>query len=211
MLEFLKYFQLLVLVIYTVLLLTRLATMKFNKGINAISIINNKGIQRFIGIAIVTIINIWVATLLLHVIRPDNNYLPELLDTSIINSAVADIFGIIIIILGLIIYIAAWYKLSNSWRIGLDEQSQATLVTSGVYKISRNPMYVFYSLYLTGTFFINGTIIFLLFAIALAASMHFLILEEEKSLLRTHGDVYDHYLSVTDRYFTWKTPRNYSK
>jgi protein-S-isoprenylcysteine O-methyltransferase Ste14 len=82
----------------------------------------------------------------------------------------------------------------------VDNSQPGALVTQGVFAISRNPIFVFLNLYTAGTFLINGTFIFLIFGVLMAAALHYQILQEERFLLQTYGDSYRSYLNRTARY-----------
>jgi hypothetical protein len=72
-----------------------------------------------------------------------------------------------------------------------------------MFALSRNPIFVFLDLYAFGTFLINGTLGFLLFALVLAGGIHYQILQEENFLQRTYGtatDEFAHFLRYVLRY-----------
>ena len=202
MFSFYIQFQLWVLIIFALLIGVRILYLRFRKGINAVPLIKGKGKQRVLVILTVSLINIWVAALLLYILHPEIQYLPSNLDIMLIDYSPAKVAGVSIISFGLAIYTAAWIALRNAWRIGQDDNMSSGLVTYGIYRVSRNPMYLFYMLYFIGTFLMNGYLIFLVLAAILAITLHHLILEEEKSLFIAYGATYKHYSSVTSRYIT---------
>jgi len=51
-------------------------------------------------------------------------------------------FGVIILLLSLVWIIIAQYQMSNSWRIGIDEENETHLVTKGIFSLSRNPVFL---------------------------------------------------------------------
>ena len=57
----------------------------------------------------------------------------------------------------------------------------------------------FVDLYFIGTFLVNGTVTFLLFAVVVVG-MHYQILQEEAFLRGVHGDAYEAYCRETRRY-----------
>ena len=197
------YFQMSILILFSVLVGGRILYLRFKKGINAVSIVRNKGIQRILGITVVTIINVWVAILLVYILHPEIDFLPFPLNFVLFNSLPCKILGISIICSGLTVYIAAWFALRNDWRIGQDYKHESALITKGIYGISRNPMYLFYDLYFVGSFLINGALVFLILAVLLIINLHCLIIQEEKSLYVTYGNFFRDYSQRTGRYLTW--------
>ena len=201
--NFWDYFQIGILIAFTVLVAGRTIYERIH-GINALALISNDGKQRALGIAAVTVINIWVSILVLHVAHPEITFLPQGLSYTMLNSLSSKIAGTVLIITGLLLYVNAWRSLGNAWRIGNDAESNSPLVKNGAYRISRNPIYLFYSIYFIGPFLINGSAIFLILAICLIIVLHYLILEEEKYLAERHGKLYEDYISHTGRYFTFR-------
>jgi protein-S-isoprenylcysteine O-methyltransferase Ste14 len=163
--------------------------------------------QRILGIAVVTIINVWVAILLIYILHPEIEFLPYPLNLILFDSLPVKILGVSLIFLGMSMYIAAWVALSNYWRIGQDSGYHGELIRKGVYGISRNPMYLFYDLYFVGTFLINGALIFLVLAVLLIVNLHYLIIQEEKFLGLTYGEYFRTYSYQTRRYITWRSLR----
>ena len=153
-------FQLVILVVFSALVVIRILYVKFIKGVNAISIFKNKGKQRVLGITVVSLINLWVAVLLIYTLHPEVTFLLAQFTTILIKYNVSAVIGMVITLLGLVVYILSWVSLKDTWRIGHNGKNKSKLITDGIYGISRNPMYLFYAMYFVGTFFINRTLIF---------------------------------------------------
>jgi protein-S-isoprenylcysteine O-methyltransferase Ste14 len=58
-------------------------------------------------------------------------------------------------------------------------------------------------LWFVGIFLINGTLIFLVFAVLAIAVLHWQILQEEDYLLKLYGQPYRSYCAKAARYFIW--------
>jgi protein-S-isoprenylcysteine O-methyltransferase Ste14 len=108
------------------------------------------------------------------------------------------------IVFAFFVYILAMAALKSSWRLGIDRVHPGQLVTTGIYARSRNPIYLFFNLYMAGTFLINGTPLFLVFAVLTALNLHYQILHEERYLARISGLAYPAYRARTVRYWTWR-------
>ena len=50
--------------------------------------------------------------------------------------------GLILIHLSLLWISVAQYQMSNSWRIGIDENNKTELITKGLFSYSRNPIFL---------------------------------------------------------------------
>src|SRR6266404_5174386 len=128
---------------------------------------------------------------------------PSPLDSQLINSLPAKIAGAALVTSGLVIFGSAYASFGDSWRVGFDEKTPGALVTTGTFALSRNPIYVFLDLWFIGVFLINGTLIFLVFALLAVAVLHRQILQEEEFLVRLYGQPYRSYCAKTGRYFYW--------
>lgn len=111
------------------------------------------------------------------------------------------ISGMVVLISGLLIYASALYSFRESWRIGIDRKKPGKLITTGIFRRSRNPIYISLNLLVFGTFLLQGHFIFLILFICIAISLHIQILQEEKYLLQTYGEAFINYRSVVGRYF----------
>ncbi|MDR0381776.1 MAG: isoprenylcysteine carboxylmethyltransferase family protein [Oscillospiraceae bacterium] len=107
--------------------------------------------------------------------------------------------GIALCAAGLALFAAALVSFGSAWRVGIDKTGDR-LVTSGVFALSRNPIFLFMDMYLFGTFLIYPNLFFLLSFIFSALGLHFQILKEEKSLLSRFGDAYAEYCRKVRRY-----------
>jgi protein-S-isoprenylcysteine O-methyltransferase Ste14 len=114
------------------------------------------------------------------------------------------LLGVLTISIGFAIFFAALRALGSSWRIGIDESHPGRLVTTGIYALSRNPVYTFFDLYFIGTYLVNGTWLFLAFAVLTVLNLHYQILHEERFLASVHGHAYQSYCDRTARYWTWR-------
>lgn len=76
------------------------------------------------------------------------------------------------------------------------------LVVVGLYRFSRNPMYVAVALVLLGWALSFGSTGLLLYALAVVAAFHLrVVLGEEPWLARTHGEQWTQYASRVPRWF----------
>ena len=76
------------------------------------------------------------------------------------------------------------------------------LVISGLYKFSRNPIYLSYFLVLLGYFFFFGHLTLLVYFVLLVIKINlFIIFYEEPVLKKRFGKDFEEYLQKTPRWF----------
>ncbi len=81
----------------------------------------------------------------------------------------------------------------------------STLVTAGLYRFSRNPMYLGLVLALLGWAIVLGNVLCLLLVWAFARTLEVLqIKPEESALLKTFGKVYSDYTHRVNRWIGWR-------
>ncbi|MBW2974959.1 isoprenylcysteine carboxylmethyltransferase family protein [Candidatus Woesearchaeota archaeon] len=108
--------------------------------------------------------------------------------------------GSYIYIIGLLIVLISWKNLGNSTSFGVPKQ-KTILKTNGLYKISRNPMYIGFNLLTMSSIMIQFNIIILIIGIYSIIVYHFIILGEEKFLKKRFGKEYTSYSNKVRRYF----------
>lgn len=111
------------------------------------------------------------------------------------------IIGLFIMILSNIVFILSLLTMKNNWRVGISYDETTTLVTTGIYKISRNPAFLGFDLLYIGLSLIYSNPINILFSIVLIILFDIQIKYEEQSLIAKYGDEYKNYCKKVRRYF----------
>ncbi len=109
--------------------------------------------------------------------------------------------GVVLVLVGFVLTIAAQVSMRSAWRIGVDEAERTTLVTEGLFAYVRNPVF-------TGMLFTALGLVLLVpnlvsvaaFASALAGLEIQVRLTEEPYLLRAHGSAYHSYARRVGRF-----------
>lgn len=109
------------------------------------------------------------------------------------------IAGLVLIHASLIWIAIAQYQMSNSWRIGIDEENKTQLVTKGVFSISRNPIFLGMIVTVFGLFLILPNALSLFLTCSSNIIIQIQIRLEEEFLERQHGQSYQNYKSKTRR------------
>ncbi len=122
-----------------------------------------------------------------------------------IDREIAGIIGGVLIVVGAPIY-AAGRKEFRSFRLtwGL---AKGLLVTTGIYRFSRNPQTVGIVFMCGGVALVGGSGVALLLATALLLGSMVWLPVEEAILQRLHGDEYERYRASTPRCFGWPRDR----
>ena len=202
MTKFFDYFQIAGVVFFLSVFTGITLYMWLIKNINPTTIVfGKKGIPRFVETLLIIEIAVWITEVLLYSLPLGFRIFQPPLDAQLLDSTLLKFIGAALIICGFVIYILALSSIRSSWRMGVDEASPGKLVTKGIFNISRNPIFIFFDLYFIGTFLINGTLIFLIFAIVTFISLHHQMLAEERVLVRIYGQAYKDYCARTGRYF----------
>ena len=108
--------------------------------------------------------------------------------------------GSILGILSIITFLVSVIQMSDSWRAGIPESDKTSLVTSGIYKYSRNPAFLSFDLFYIGFALIFPNIVIGIMTLIAIILFHYQIKEEEKYLKRTFGDDYINYCKKAPRY-----------
>ena len=115
------------------------------------------------------------------------------------NAPGLNLLGAVLLGLGLLIVLISGFNLGSSTRVGLP-QEQTALKTGGLYRFSRNPMYLggFLTCLAAVAWTMNPIIIALVITTALIH--HKIVLAEEKFLGAQFGDAWVEYSSKVRRY-----------
>lgn len=109
------------------------------------------------------------------------------------------IIALILIHLSLLWISVAQYQMSNSWRVGIDENNKTELITKGLFSHSRNPIFLGMIISVAGIFFIlpNALTFFLMLTTYIVIQIQIRL--EEEFLEKQHGEQYLIYKKTTKR------------
>ncbi|WP_085832897.1 methyltransferase family protein [Clostridium merdae] len=101
--------------------------------------------------------------------------------------------GFSIYILGILLFIFS--------VVGFARPDKYGICRSGLFRISRNPMYVAYGVYFLGFVVLTQSILLFLAVLVFQISSHWVILAEERWCTNQFGKEYSEYLKQVRRYF----------
>jgi protein-S-isoprenylcysteine O-methyltransferase Ste14 len=108
--------------------------------------------------------------------------------------------GMVLIHVSFFLIFIAQQQMNRSWRMGIDEKNRTQLVTSGLFKISRNPIFLGIIISVTGIFLILPN----MFTFAIMILTYFVIQVqvrlEEAFLEKQHGQKYLQYKRQVKRF-----------
>ena len=108
--------------------------------------------------------------------------------------------GLAICVISVIGFALTLASFGSSFRVGIDENTPDKLVTSGMFAISRNPIYVCFLMFFTGMFIIHRNIVIAVAVVLFALAIHRQVLREEKFLASHYGEEYEEYRRKVRRY-----------
>ena len=118
----------------------------------------------------------------------------------VLSEIAALVSAIFMLIVNLIISSLSLFHMKDSWRVGVLEDQETLLITSGIYQFTRNPYFLSYLI-----MFVAYTVLLqsgVLLALSLVGFffVHKMILKEEEYLIGKHGDAYQAYKNKVPRY-----------
>ncbi|MCS3529084.1 isoprenylcysteine carboxylmethyltransferase family protein [Chryseobacterium sp. JUb7] len=110
-----------------------------------------------------------------------------------LDAEILKLTGAFLMVLSFIWVIVAQYNMKNSWRIGIDKDLKTDLITEGLFRYSRNPIFLGMIVSLAGLCLLLPTLISLIFLIISVILIQIQIRHEEEFLLQQHGTAYLNY------------------
>ncbi len=126
--------------------------------------------------------------------------LPGLVPLAPASAAVLRATGTVMVLGATALMLAAQLDLGASWRVGIDEGARPGLVTGGLYRYSRNPIYVAMLAALLGFALLLPSWISLGLLIGAGLGIRRHVRDEEAYLARTYGEEYRRYAARVGRF-----------
>lgn len=199
--NFFDYYIVIALVVFYIVFIGRSIKLALVEGTNPFVIGKGKtGFKGILEILFMVGLVIWTYEVIINAIHIDYFILPRSLFVSLFDNLILKITGCILIAFGLVIFILSLISFGKSWRVGIDKENPGSLVTTGIFSITRNPIFVFLDLYFVSTWLIYSNLFFLISSIIIIIGIHYQILQEEKFLLTKYGKEYENYKMKVRRY-----------
>ena len=106
--------------------------------------------------------------------------------------------------LGDLIFLLSVLCMKDSWRAGIPDQDHTELITSGIYRFSRNPAFLGFDLMYIGMMLMYCNLLMVPLTVFAIVMLHLQILQEERYLDETFGEAYREYKRHTFRYLGWR-------
>ena len=111
-----------------------------------------------------------------------------------LKATIVDVFskiGLCVYVIGVALFVVATTSFAKTGT-GVNK--------NGLYRISRNPMYIAYFIYFLGCGLLTHSILMLVLVCIFQIAAHWIILAEERWCLQTFGDEYAQYMKKVRRY-----------
>ncbi len=110
------------------------------------------------------------------------------------------LMGVFLMIMGSVVTIVAQFQMGNSWRIGINPTEKTTLIQTGLFRYSRNPIYFSLLISFLGFFLVVPNALSLC-ALGLSyPSVEIKIRLEEQYLIEKHGTEFIQYMEKVKRW-----------
>ena len=110
-----------------------------------------------------------------------------------LDNTTTQYIGLILLFISLLWTVIAQGHMKNSWRIGIDKETKTELVTTGLFSISRNPIFFGMILSLIGLLLTTPNALTALFLTLGYVLIQIQIRLEEEFLTKVHGQIYLNY------------------
>ncbi len=108
--------------------------------------------------------------------------------------------GFCIGVLGDMIFLVSVLCMKDSWRAGIPDKDRTKLVTTGIYRYSRNPAFLGFDFMYVGLLLMYFNLSMLVVSAFAIIMLHLQILQEERYLTENYGESYKAYRKHVFRY-----------
>lgn len=167
-------------------------------GVNPLTFGATDSAHDYVGQAFRVLLGVLLLTILVYCFT---DWYAWLTPISWLERPVIGATGIGLMSLSLLWIMLAQYQMSQSWRIGIDETHRTTLVTTGIFAHSRNPVFLGMLFGILGLFLVlPNAVTFCLLGVSYVV-MQLQVRLEEEFLERQHGGAYQAYRNQARRWF----------
>jgi protein-S-isoprenylcysteine O-methyltransferase Ste14 len=126
--------------------------------------------------------------------------LPTVTHDKIFSTEITAWPGAVVCFAGVGLFVWSLVSFGESFRVGIDQDRPDKLIMTGVFRFTRNPIYLAFTFLLTGEFLAFPNPVLLIYLFAAIALFHRQVLREEKHLREHYGASYLDYVRRVPRY-----------
>jgi protein-S-isoprenylcysteine O-methyltransferase Ste14 len=108
--------------------------------------------------------------------------------------------GAVLMVAGVILLVTGQLHLGASWRIGIEAGAKPGLVTDGIYRHSRNPIFLALLTFVAGYALMLPTILSFVLLVGMYVGIRYQVAAEEAYLSETYGEAYRDYAGRVGRF-----------
>lgn len=165
-------------------------------GINPLVLPSNDSVDGFVGLMfklVIAVLGFYLLALTLGWLGPVG---PIALGAEAARQTIG--WGLLILSLGWVVL--AQVQMGASWRVGIDTARKTDLVAAGLFRFSRNPIFLGMLVQLLGLFLLQPDAVTLAVLICAFVLISVQIRLEEAHLMRQHGESYRAYAAKVRRW-----------
>jgi protein-S-isoprenylcysteine O-methyltransferase Ste14 len=125
---------------------------------------------------------------------------PTVSRQELFHSGIISWLGVLLCLAGLFLLFLSLVSFEKSFRVGIDQDHPDKLVTTGIFALSRNPIYVAFVFVLFGQFLVFSNWILLVYMVAAIWLFRRQVSREEEYLRNHYGQQYSEYCGRVRRY-----------
>ena len=119
----------------------------------------------------------------------------------LVENTVVHWLGAVLAGVGIVGALMAQLSMGDSWRVGVDAKERTELVTTGLFRWVRNPIFTFISLSVIGLLLLVPNVLALVACVLTLLCIELQVrVVEEPYLRKTHGEGYERYTSGVGRF-----------
>lgn len=119
----------------------------------------------------------------------------------VVDSSAVEVVGVALAVMGIAATFGAQLAMGDAWRAGVDPGERTELVTSGPFRLVRNPILTAVMITCAGLALMVPTVVgFAGLAAVVVANELLVRLVEEPHLRRVHGEAYEQYAASVGRF-----------
>lgn len=188
MTPFFRYFLLFYFIVGILVLAARFFLLKQSIGKSAAVRPNTETVEGLLNFYFSVLMLFTALVVLIVSLLPQ--FADYLVPIDFLGAAGLKLSGCVILIVSLIWIFVGQHQMRRSWQFGIQEEKKTELVRAGLFRISRNPIYVGTLAMLAGLFLVFSSAATLLILVVGYVMTQMQIRLEEQYLTKHHGDAY---------------------